>query len=244
MRNCRFSASLKFTFSHFPKGHQSLDELATEPKSPDPLPSSGYLNTITQQIHCPEAQVRFCSVCVSIWNTYCHEQFLHTVRGHTVQMGQMKLEMHFVAEDILAEGAADNRLHWMLRQDMHLDTIWVPTIVVTVRTLIELKKIKLRCRLLVSVLFITCWYCYLNSISPLFPSWVIWKSSRMQLNYYIFFYLLMTKFIVLWRLWFFSCTILFFCQKKLLCPYHSVHFWFLLWCDYSCSENIIFKNIF
>lgn len=92
--------------------------------------------------------------------------------------------------------------------------------------------------------FYNCWYCYFNNISSLFHSWVIWKSSRMQLNCYIFLYLLMTKFIVLWRLWFFSCTILFFCQKKLLCPYHSVHFWFLLWCDYSCSENIIFKNIF
>lgn len=87
-----------------------------------------------------KAQVCLCSMCISIWSTYCHEQFLHTVRGHTVQMGQMKLEMHFVAEDILAEGAADNRLHWVLWQDMHLDTIWVPTIVVTIRTLIELKK--------------------------------------------------------------------------------------------------------
>lgn len=167
---------------HFPKGHQWLDELATKPRSPDPLPSSGYLNTVTQQMHCPGAQVHFCSMCISTWNTYCHEQFLHTVRGHTVQMGQMKLEMHFVAEDILAEGAADNRLHRMLWQDMHLDTIWVPTIVVTIRTLIELKKIKLRCRILVSVLFITCWYCYFNSTSSLFHSWVIWKSSRMQLN--------------------------------------------------------------
>lgn len=111
---------------------------------PTPLLSSGYLNTMLRQIHCPEAQVHFCSMCISIWNTYCHEQFLHTVRGHTVQMGQMKLEMHFVAEDILAEGAADNRLHWMLWQDMHLDTIWVPTIVVTIRTLIELKKIKMK----------------------------------------------------------------------------------------------------
>lgn len=89
-----------------------------------------------------KAPACLCSTCscISIWSTYCHEQLLHTVRGHTVQMGQMKLEMHFVAEDILAEGAADNRLHWMLWQDMHLDTIWVPTIVVTVRTLIELKK--------------------------------------------------------------------------------------------------------
>lgn len=184
-------------------------------------------------------------MCINVWNTYCHEQFLHTVRRHTVQMGQMKLEMHFVAEDILAEGAADDRLHWMLWQDVHLDAIWVPTVVVTIRTMIELKKkIKLRCRLLVTVLLRTCWYCYFKSILSLFHSWVTWKSSKMQLNCYIFFYLLMTKFIVLWWLWFFSRTILFFCQKKLLCPYYSVHFWFLLWCDYSCSKNIIFKSMF
>lgn len=157
MRNCRFSASLKSTSSHFPKGHQSLDELATESKKPDLFPISRYPNTMSQQIHCHEAWIHFCSMYISIWNTYCHKQLFHTVRGHTVQMGQMKLEMHFVAEDILAEGAADNRLHWMLWQDMHLDTIWVPTIVVTIRTLIELKNIKLRRRLLVSVLLITWW---------------------------------------------------------------------------------------
>lgn len=48
--------------------------------------------------------------------------------------------MHFVAEDILAEGTADNRLHRMLGQDMHLNTISVPAIVVTIRTLIKLEN--------------------------------------------------------------------------------------------------------
>ena len=59
-----------------------------------------------------------------------------------MQMGQMQLEVHFVAEDILAEGTADDRLYRVLRQDMHLDPTLVPTIVVTIRTLVELEKIE------------------------------------------------------------------------------------------------------
>lgn len=57
-------------------------------------------------------------------------------------MGQMQLEVHFVAEDILAEGTADDRLYRVLWQDMHLDPTLVPTIVVTIRTLVELEKIE------------------------------------------------------------------------------------------------------
>lgn len=57
-------------------------------------------------------------------------------------MCQVQLEVHLVAEYILAEGTADDRLHRVLRQDMHLDTTLVPTIVVTIRTLIELENIE------------------------------------------------------------------------------------------------------
>lgn len=53
-------------------------------------------------------------------------------------MGQMQLQVHFVAEDILAEWTADDGLNRVLGQDMHLDPTLVPTIVVTIRTLIEL----------------------------------------------------------------------------------------------------------
>lgn len=57
-------------------------------------------------------------------------------------MRQMQLEVHFVAEDVLAKGTADDGLHRVLRQDMHLDATLVPTIVVTIRTLIELENIE------------------------------------------------------------------------------------------------------
>lgn len=85
---------------------------------------------------------RLCHICINIWYPYCHKQLLHTIRRHTVQMRQMQLEVHFVAEDVLAEGTADDRLHWVLWQNVHLDTTLVPTIVVTIRTLIELENIE------------------------------------------------------------------------------------------------------
>lgn len=49
--------------------------------------------------------------CINIWCPYCHEQLLHTVRRHAVQVRQMQLEVHLIAEDVLAEGTADDRLH-------------------------------------------------------------------------------------------------------------------------------------
>lgn len=59
-----------------------------------------------------------------------------------MQMCQMQLEVHFVAEDVLAEGTADDGLHRVLGQDVHLDTTLVPTIVVTIRTLKELENME------------------------------------------------------------------------------------------------------
>ena len=59
-----------------------------------------------------------------------------------MQMCQVQLEVHLVAENVLAEGTADDWLHRVLRQDMHLDTTLVPTIVVTIRTLKELENIE------------------------------------------------------------------------------------------------------
>lgn len=83
-----------------------------------------------------------CHICINIQCPYCHKQLLHTIRRHTVQMCQMQLEVHFVAEDVLAKGTADDRLYRVLWQDMHLDTTLVPTIVVTIRTLIELENME------------------------------------------------------------------------------------------------------
>lgn len=56
-----------------------------------------------------------------------------------MQVRQVQLQVHLVAEDVLAEWTADDRLHRVLRQDVHLDAALVPTVVVTIRTLIELE---------------------------------------------------------------------------------------------------------
>lgn len=54
---------------------------------------------------------RLWHTCITTWYPYCHKQLLHAIRRHTVQMRQMKLEVHLVAKDVLAEGTADDRLH-------------------------------------------------------------------------------------------------------------------------------------
>lgn len=59
-----------------------------------------------------------------------------------MQMSQMQLQMHFVAENILAKGAGYHRLHRMLGEDMHLDAIRVLAAVVAVGTLIALRNEK------------------------------------------------------------------------------------------------------
>lgn len=50
----------------------------------------------------------------------------------------MQLQMNLVAQDILAQWAADHWLHGMLGHDMKLHTVGVFTAVVAVRTLLNL----------------------------------------------------------------------------------------------------------
>lgn len=68
-----------------------------------------------------------------------------------MQVRQVQLQVHLVAEDVLAEGTADHRLHRVLRQDVHLDATLVPTVVVTIRTLIELEDSEQTRRMLLLV---------------------------------------------------------------------------------------------
>lgn len=47
-------------------------------------------------------------------STYCENELLHTVGGHAVEVGEMQLQVNLVAQDVLAQWAADHRLHGML----------------------------------------------------------------------------------------------------------------------------------
>lgn len=82
-----------------------------------------------------ELKMGIFTICVS---TYCENQLLHTVGGHTVEVGEMQLQMNLVAQDVLAQWAADHWLHRMLGHDMQLHTVGVFAAVVAVRALLNL----------------------------------------------------------------------------------------------------------
>lgn len=87
----------------------------------------GFYNIVSQTAFSREGEINFYGLiiadfvlrpfqgsrhaCINIWCPYCHEQLLHTVRRHAVQVRQMQLEVHLIAEDVLAEGTADDGLH-------------------------------------------------------------------------------------------------------------------------------------
>lgn len=73
-------------------------------------------------------------------STYCENQLLHTVGGHTVEVCEMQLQMNLVAQDVLAQRAADHRLHGMLGHDMKLHAVGVFAAVVAVRALLNLSE--------------------------------------------------------------------------------------------------------
>lgn len=143
---CWISYALYHTWDLFPSHRRNkwaftLDFYNTVSKSLSPPEEIRFCHTIMTDFTLIPSQ-RLWHACINIWYPYCHKQLLHAIRRHAVQMRQMKLEVHLVAKDVLAEGTADDRLHWVLWQDVHLDTTLVPTIVVTIRTLIELENIE------------------------------------------------------------------------------------------------------
>lgn len=54
----------------------------------------------------------------------------------------MQLQVNLVAQDILAQRAADNRLHGMLRHHVELHAVRVFAAVVAIRTLLNLNERK------------------------------------------------------------------------------------------------------
>lgn len=77
---------------------------------------------------------------IIITSTYIHNQLFHAVRGHTVEVGEMQLQVNLVAQDILAQWAANHWLHGMLGHHMELHTVGIFTAVVAIWTLLNLKK--------------------------------------------------------------------------------------------------------
>lgn len=72
--------------------------------------------------------------------TYRHDEFLDTVRWHTVQMGEVQLQMDLVVQHVLAEWAAEHGLHWVLGHRVHPQPIHVCVTVLAIWTLIHLQS--------------------------------------------------------------------------------------------------------
>lgn len=72
--------------------------------------------------------------------TYRHDEFLHTVGGHAVQVGEVQLQMDLVVQHVLAERAAEHGLHRVLGHGVHPQSIHVCVAVLAVWTLIHLQS--------------------------------------------------------------------------------------------------------
>lgn len=72
-------------------------------------------------------------------SAYSHNQLFHAVRSHTVKVGEMQLQVNLVAQDVLAQWAANHWLHGMLGHHMELHTVSIFTAVVAIGTLLSLK---------------------------------------------------------------------------------------------------------
>lgn len=80
---------------------------------------------------------------IIITGTNRQNELFHTVRGHTVEVGEMQLQVNLVAQDILTQWAADHWLHGMLGHHMELHTVSVIAAVVAIGALLNLKQIKI-----------------------------------------------------------------------------------------------------
>lgn len=72
------------------------------------------------------------------WLPYRHNELLHAVGGHTVEVGEVQLEMDLVVEHVLAQGATEGGLHRVLGHGMHPEPVDVGVAVLAVGTLVHL----------------------------------------------------------------------------------------------------------
>lgn len=69
---------------------------------------------------------------------YRHNEFLHAVRCHAVEVGEVQLEVDLVVEHVLAQGATQHGLHGVLRHGVHPEAVDVGIAVLAVGTLVHL----------------------------------------------------------------------------------------------------------
>lgn len=72
--------------------------------------------------------------------TYRHDELLNAVRGHTVQMSEVQLQMDLVVQHVLAERAAEHGLHWVLGHGVHPQPIHIGVTVLAVWALVHLQN--------------------------------------------------------------------------------------------------------
>lgn len=70
--------------------------------------------------------------------SYRHNELLHAVGGHAVQMCEVQLQVDLVVEHVLAQRAAERGLHRVLRHGMHPEPVDVGVAVLAVGALVHL----------------------------------------------------------------------------------------------------------
>ena len=69
---------------------------------------------------------------------YRHDELLHAVGRHAVEVGEVQLEVDLVVEHVLAQGAAEHGLHRVLRHGVHPQPVDIGVAVLAVGTLVHL----------------------------------------------------------------------------------------------------------
>lgn len=72
------------------------------------------------------------------WLPYRHNELLHAVRRHTVEVGEVQLQVDLVVEHVLAQGTAEHRLHRVLCHGVHPQPVHISVAVLAVGTLVHL----------------------------------------------------------------------------------------------------------
>lgn len=87
--------------------------------------------------------------------THRHDELLNAVRGHTVQVSEVQLQVDLVVEHVLAERAAEHGLHRVLGHGVHPQPIHICVTVLAVWTLVHLQSRKRIVQLLQLSFFLT-----------------------------------------------------------------------------------------
>jgi hypothetical protein len=70
--------------------------------------------------------------------SYRHNKLLHAVGRHAVEVGEVQLQVELVVEHVLAQGAAQHGLHWVLCHGVYPQPVNISVAVLAVGTLVHL----------------------------------------------------------------------------------------------------------